>query len=161
MAHHESGVQSDTTRPPAVGDRAPDFTAPTGGGGTLHLWDLLGQKPIVLYFYPKDDTPGCTAEACSFRDNYAQFTGAGAVVIGISGDSAASHDRFAEKYNLPFTLVSDADGSVRSLYGVSPRGALPTRTTFVIDAAGIVRGIFSSLASATQHVDRSLAALSH
>jgi peroxiredoxin Q/BCP len=144
---------------PTVGDRAPDFTAPTGGGGTLHLGDLLGKKPIVLYFYPRDDTPGCTAEACAFRDQRAQFAGAGAEIIGVSADSAESHDRFASKYELPFTLVSDVDGGVRSRYGVAPHGPLPKRSTYVIDGSGVISGVFSSLESATQHVDRALEAL--
>lgn len=146
--------------PPEIGDNAPDFTAPTGGGGTLHLADLLGKKPVVLYFYPKDDTPGCTAEACGFRDRRAEFGDAGAEVVGVSGDSVASHDRFADKYSLPFTLVSDGEGTVRRLYGVAPDGPLPKRSTFVIDASGTVRGVFSSLESATLHVDRALATLS-
>lgn len=160
MADHNQG-SSDTILPPALGDPAPDFTAPTGGGGTLHLGDYLGHKPVVLYFYPRDDTPGCTAEACAFRDQRQSFEQAGAVIIGVSGDPAESHDRFTAKYSLAFPLVSDADGRVRRLYGVEPHGALPKRATFVIDAAGIVRGIFSSLPSATTHVDRALAALRH
>lgn len=159
MAQQDSEKQPETVNPPAVGDRAPDFTAPKGGGGDFHLGDLLGRKAVVLYFYPKDDTPGCTAEACGFRDNRAAFSEAGAEVVGVSADSVASHVRFAEKYNLPFMLVSDTDGVVRGLYGVSPKGPLPTRATFVIDAQGVVRSVLSSLPSAPQHVDRALAAL--
>lgn len=147
------------TNAPAVGDRAPDFTAPTGGGGTLHLAELFGQRTVVLYFYPKDDTPGCTAEACGFRDQHAAFAGAGAHIVGVSGDSVSDHDRFAHKYQLPFTLVSDSDGTVRRLYGVQPDGPLPKRSTFVIDREGVIRGVFSSLASATEHVERALAAV--
>ena len=147
--------------PPAVGDRAPDFTAPTGGGGALHLADLLGKRTVVLYFYPKDDTSGCTAEACRFRDKQPEFVAAGADVIGVSGDSVSSHDRFADKYHLPFRLVSDGDGTVRRLYGVEPAGPLPKRSTFVIDASGVVQGVFSSLAAATEHVDRALESISH
>ncbi len=145
--------------PPEIGEQAPDFTAPTGGGGTLHLAELLGKRAVVLYFYPKDDTPGCTAEACLFRDQGAAFAGAGAEVVGVSGDSVSSHDRFADKYGLAFKLVSDGDGTVRRLYGVAPEGPLPKRSTFVIAAGGTVRGVFSSLASATEHVDRALATL--
>lgn len=159
LAQPDSEKGPETTNPPAAGDRAPDFTAPKGGGGEFHLGDLLGRRAVVLYFYPKDDTPGCTAEACGFRDNRAAFAEAGAEVVGVSADSVASHDRFAEKYSLPFTLVSDGDGTVRSLYGVSPKGSLPSRATFVIDAQGVVRSVLSSLPSAPQHVERALTAL--
>src|ERR1700760_5008647 len=104
-----------------VGDKAPDFTLPRQDGTTVSLRDLLGQgggRAVVLYFYPKDDTPGCTAEACSFRDAYEDFKDAGAEVVGISSDSSDSHQAFASKHRLPFTLLSDADGAVRKLYGV-------------------------------------------
>lgn len=154
MADASSGASA-----PAVGERAPDFTAPKGGGGEFHLGEVLGQRAVVLYFYPKDDTPGCTAEACGFRDNGAAFAAAGAEVVGVSGDPVASHDRFAAKYDLPFTLVSDVSGEVRRLYGVTPQGPLPSRATFVIDAQGVVRSVLASLPSAPQHVERALAAL--
>jgi peroxiredoxin Q/BCP len=145
-------------RPVAVGDRAPDFTLPQQGGGMFHLGDRLGRTAVVLYFYPKDDTPGCTAESCRFRDERAAFAGAGAEIVGCSGDSLESHDQFAAKYGLPFTLVSDTDGAVRRLYGVGP-GGLPNRTTFVIDASGVVRAVLHSLENAPQHVERALEAL--
>jgi peroxiredoxin Q/BCP len=99
------------------GDKAPPFTAPTNGGGSVSLSDFKG-KHVILYFYPKDDTPGCTKEACGFRDQFKQFEKKGAVVLGVSVDSAKSHDKFAEKFKLPFTLVSDEDKKIVQAYGV-------------------------------------------
>jgi thioredoxin-dependent peroxiredoxin len=142
-----------------AGDRAPDFALPDADGKDVRLADLRG-KPVVLYFYPKDDTPGCTKEACSFRDQYQDFQDAGAVVIGVSSDSGESHRKFAEKYKLPFTLVSDRGGAVRKLYGVpATLGLLPGRVTFVIGPDGVVRKVFNSQLAATRHVEESLAAL--
>src|SRR5258708_3109140 len=127
-----------------VGDRAPQFSLPAQAGTTTSLEDLLGKGAIVLYFYPKDDTPGCTAEACSFRDSYEVFKQAGAEVIGVSSDSEESHQQFASKYHLPFVLLSDKKGALRRLYGVSATmGILPGRVTYVIDKEGIVRHVFS------------------
>src|SRR5579883_2861381 len=97
-----------------IGDRAPDFTLPSADGKEVKLSDFAGKKTIVLYFYPKDETPGCTAEACEFRDNHAQFQKAGAEVVGVSSDSVGSHERFAKHHGLPFTLLSDAGGHVRA-----------------------------------------------
>jgi peroxiredoxin Q/BCP len=143
-----------------VGDRAPDFTLPKQDGSTVSLRDLLGQGPIVLYFYPKDDTPGCTVEACSFRDAYEDFKDAGAEVVGISSDSAAEHKAFADKHRLPFTLVSDAGGKVRKLYGVpSTLGLFPGRVTYVIDQGGVVRHVFSSQINPQKHVREALVVL--
>ncbi len=143
-----------------VGDVAPDFALPDRRGRTVRLADYRGKQAVVLYFYPKDDTPGCTKEACAFRDRYQDFTDAGAVVIGVSSDSEASHATFAEKYQLPFTLVSDRDGAVRKRYGVpATLGLLPGRVTFVIDREGIVRHVFNSQLQATRHVAEALAAL--
>jgi peroxiredoxin Q/BCP len=142
------------------GDRAPDFSLPDAGGKMVGLADFRGRKPVVLYFYPKDDTPGCTKEACSFRDQYEDFTAAGAEVVGVSSDSGDSHRKFAEKYKLPFTLLSDRDSQVRKRYGVpATLGLLPGRVTFVIDKDGIVRHVFNSQLQATRHVQESLAAL--
>src|SRR6266567_9465596 len=101
-----------------VGDVAPDFTLPDQWGKPVQLRDLVGRKTLVLYFYPKDETPGCTIEARAFRDSYDAFTAAGAEVVGVSADSVASHRRFAAKQGLPFLLLSDRDGTVRELYGV-------------------------------------------
>ncbi|HZP40947.1 MAG TPA: peroxiredoxin [Candidatus Binatia bacterium] len=145
---------------PQVGDVAPDFALPDGTGRTVRLSDYRGKRPVVLYFYPKDDTPGCTKEACAFRDQYEDFTRAGAEVIGVSADSGESHARFASKYQLPFVLLTDRDGTVRKRYGVKPTlGVLPGRVTFVIDTDGVVRHVFNSQLRATQHVAEAIAAL--
>jgi peroxiredoxin Q/BCP len=143
-----------------VGDRAPDFSLPDAHGRPVNLADFRGQRPVVLYFYPKDDTPGCTKEACSFRDQFEDFKAVGAEVIGVSSDSSESHQRFAAKYSLPFTLVSDQGGQVRKRYGVpATLGLLPGRVTFVIDASGVVRHVFNSQMQATRHVEEALATL--
>jgi peroxiredoxin Q/BCP len=138
-----------------VGQPAPDFTLKTATGDTFRLRDLRGRH-VVLYFYPKDDTPGCTAQACSFRDQFEDFRDLGAEVVGISSDSEKSHQKFAQKHNLPFQLLADTDGKVRKLFEV-PRallGLLPGRVTFVIDKAGIIQYIFNSLSGATDHVSK-------
>ena len=131
-----------------VGDKAPDFTLPADGGGKVLLKALLG-KPVVLYFYPKDDTSGCTAEACAFRDALPDFSKVKAQVIGISRDSVASHDKFKQKYKLRFPLASDEDGKVCQAYGVWVEKSMYgrkymgiDRSTFLIDAKGIVRAIW-------------------
>lgn len=143
-----------------VGQRAPDFTLPSQSGEMVRLADRIGRKAIVLYFYPRDETAGCTAEACAFRDSYEVFTDAGAEVIGVSSDSIDAHQRFAARLRLPFTLLSDRDGAVRERYGVAKwLGLFPGRVTFVIDRAGIVRHVFSSQLEATRHVQDALAAL--
>jgi peroxiredoxin Q/BCP len=144
----------------AVGDEAPGFALPDAQGETVRLADFRGRKAVVLYFYPKDDTPGCTKEACAFRDAYEDFVDEGAEVIGVSSDSGDSHARFASKHRLPFRLVSDRDGAVRRSYGVpATLGLLPGRVTFVIDRAGRVRGVFNSQLQAERHVREALAAL--
>jgi peroxiredoxin Q/BCP len=143
-----------------VGDAAPEFSLPDAAGKQVRLSDFRGKKAVVLYFYPKDDTPGCTKEACSFRDNYEAFKDAGAEVIGVSSDSEASHQKFADKFKLPFTLVADGGGAVRKRYGVpATLGLLPGRVTFVIDRDGIVRHVFNSQLQATKHVDEALSVL--
>jgi peroxiredoxin Q/BCP len=140
-----------------VGDRAPDFTLPNQNGEPVSLHDFLGKRPVAVYFYPKDETAGCTAEACSFRDSYEAFQTAGAEVIGISGDSAQSHQQFAQHHRLPFVLLSDQGNKVRKLYGVPPTLALiPGRVTYIIDRQGIVRHIFSSQFAPTKHVAEAL-----
>ncbi|MGH7548525.1 MAG: peroxiredoxin [Gemmatimonadales bacterium] len=136
----------------SVGDVAPDFTLPDQSGKLVRLRDLLGRGSVVLYFYPKDQTPGCTREARAFRDSYDSFTAAGAAVIGVSSDSVASHRRFAASQGLPFTLLSDRDGAVRELYGVAKAlRILPGRVTYVIDQAGVVRHIYASQLRVTRH----------
>jgi thioredoxin-dependent peroxiredoxin len=140
-----------------VGDVAPDFTLPSQTGESVSLNNVLGQKAVVLYFYPKDDTPGCTAESCAFRDSYTAFQDAGAEVIGVSSDTSASHQQFAAKYQLPFILLSDAGGAVRKQYGVpATLGLLPGRVTYVIDKTGVVRHIFNSQFNFKGHVDEAL-----
>ncbi len=138
------------------GDPAPEFALTDETGNRIQLKDYLG-KWVVLYFYPKDDTPGCTVEACSFRDNYEVFKDAGAEVIGVSADDTASHEKFAHKYQLPFKLVSDTDGDVRRQYGVKKTmGILPGRVTYIINKEGIVEHVFSSQFAAKKHVDEAL-----
>ncbi|GCF09461.1 peroxiredoxin [Dictyobacter arantiisoli] len=140
-----------------VGDKAPDFTLSTQTGTSVSLKDYLGEKAIVLYFYPKDDTPGCTTEACAFRDSYEVFKHAGAEVLGISSDSVAAHQKFSTKYHLPFILLSDPRGVARKLFGVPPTfGLLPGRVTYVIDKEGIVRHIFSSQFAVEKHIEEAL-----
>jgi peroxiredoxin Q/BCP len=147
---------------PAItaGQKAPDFALPDATGKTVKLSDFRGKSAVVLYFYPKDDTPGCTKEACAFRDQYEDFKDAGAEVIGVSSDGGAAHEKFASKYELPFTLLSDAGGTVRKQYGVpATLGLLPGRVTFVIDKDGIVRRTFNSQFQATKHVSEAIEAL--
>jgi peroxiredoxin Q/BCP len=131
-----------------VGDKAPDFSLPADGGGTVSLKALRG-KAVVLYFYPKDDTSGCTAEACAFRDSLPDFSKAKAEVVGISRDTVASHDRFKAKYKLPFQLASDEDGKVCEAYGVWVEKSMYgrkymgiERSTFLIDGKGAIRNIW-------------------
>jgi peroxiredoxin Q/BCP len=140
-----------------VGDAAPDFELPTQKTGeTFHLQDMRGTL-VILYFYPKDNTSGCSAEACSFRDTYEVFKQAGAEVVGVSSDSAESHQRFATKNRLPFILVSDKKGALRKLYGVPAAvGILPGRVTYVIDRQGIVRHIFNDMFHPHKHIDEAL-----
>ena len=137
-----------------VGDKAPDFTLPSQTGDNVTLSEYLGKKNVVLYFYPKDETPGCIREACSFRDSYAELASLGAEVLGVSGQNVASHKSFATHYGLPFILLSDEDNKVRKLYGVpSTMGILPGRVTYIIDKQGVVRHIFNSQTQTQQHVE--------
>jgi peroxiredoxin Q/BCP len=139
------------------GDTAPDFTLPDQHGRPVSLGAFKGKRVVVLYFYPKDETRGCTAEACRFRDDFEEFRDAGANVIGVSSDPVRSHAAFAEHHRLPFTLLADEDGAVRRRYGVERQMLLvPGRTTFVIDRNGIIRHISSHLFGATEHVDEAL-----
>jgi len=136
-----------------IGDLAPDFALPTTTGSTFQLSEHRGH-PVVLYFYPKDGSSGCTKEACSFRDQYQDFRDLGAEVIGISSDDAASHQQFTQKYALPFPLLADQGGKLRKQYAV-PRavlGLLPGRVTYVLDGEGRVRYVFNSLTEANDHV---------
>jgi thioredoxin-dependent peroxiredoxin len=131
-----------------VGDKAPDFTLPADNGGTVSLKALKG-KTAVLYFYPKDDTPGCTVEACAFRDALPDFSKVKAAIIGISRDSVASHDKFKTKFALPFPLASDTDGKVCEAYGVWVEKSMYgrkymgiERATFLIDGKGVIRNVW-------------------
>ena len=140
-----------------AGDKAPDFTLPSQSGEPVRLHDRLGERVVVLYFYPKDNTPGCTAEACAFRDSHEVFTDAGAEVIGVSSDSVGKHEAFAGQHSLPFTLLSDQGGRVRKSYGVpATLGLLPGRVTYVIDRQGTVRHVFNSMTNIGGHVKDAL-----
>jgi len=126
-----------------AGTVAPQFTATLDSGETFNLGDWRGRKHVVLYFYPKDDTPGCTREACAFRDNYEPITALDAIIVGVSADSADSHQQFREKHSLPFPLVPDTDKQLSKLYGARGLFGLTTaRITYVIDKQGIIRGAF-------------------
>jgi peroxiredoxin Q/BCP len=146
-----------------IGDKAPDFTLSTDGNGKITLSKLREQK-VVLYFYPKDDTTGCTAEACGFRDSFPKFGKVEATVIGISKDSVASHDKFKKKYELPFILASDSEGKVCESYGVWVEKSMYgrkymgiERATFLIDEKGVIRGVWRKV-KVPGHVDAVLAA---
>jgi len=149
---------------PKEGDPAPAFTAPTNGGGQVSLTDFKGH-PVILFFYPKDDTPGCTKEACSFRDEYAEFKRRGAIVLGVSVDPVKSHDRFAKKFNLPFPLLSDEDHRIVEAYGVWGEKTFmgrkyqgTHRVTFLIGPDGRIQKIWPKV-KPDEHVAEVLAAL--
>lgn len=146
------------------GDMAPDFTLPTSGGGTLSLADLRGRN-VILYFYPKDDTSGCTKEACGFRDAHTETTEANAVVLGVSPDSVDSHDKFIAKYGLPFTLLADTDHSVAERYGVWTEKKMYgntymgiQRSTVLIDPSGRIKRVWPTV-NAEGHAQEVLSAL--
>jgi len=146
------------------GERAPEFTAPTNGGGKIALSDFRGKK-VILYFYPRDDTPGCTKEACAFRDEFAAFKKKGAVVLGVSVDPVKAHDKFAAKFKLPFTLVSDADHKIVEAYGVwgekrfMGRKYMGThRVTFLVGPDGRIKKIWPQV-KPEEHAQEVLGAL--
>ena len=140
-----------------VGDKAPDFMLPDQSGAMISPKDFIGKKVVVLYFYPRDFSTGCTAEACAFRDSYEVFKDEGAEVIGVSSQSVDSHKRFALANTLPFILLSDEEDKVRKLYGAqSTLGLFPGRVTLIIDKKGIVRHVFSSQLNPTKHVEEAL-----
>lgn len=143
-----------------IGDKIPSFSLKNQAGELVNVSAQTG-KPMVIYFYPKDDTPGCTKQACKFRDEFEKFTELGVIVIGISGDSVEKHEEFAEKYKLPFTLLSDKNDEVRQLFGV-PNSMLffPGRVTYIIDKAGTVKYIFNSQFAAEKHIKVALEKLS-
>jgi peroxiredoxin Q/BCP len=143
-----------------VGDKAPNFILPSQMGDNVALSEYLGKKNVVLYFYPKDESTGCTREACKFRDSYEELTNLGAEVLGVSAQGVESHKSFATHHGLPFLLLSDVDHKVRQLYGVqSTLGLIPGRVTYIIDKKGVVRHIFSSQTQAERHVEEATKAL--
>ncbi len=143
-----------------AGDTAPDFELKDKDGNLVKLSDFRGKQSVVVYFYPKDETPGCTAQACSFRDSYEDFKEVGAEVIGISSDGTGSHSGFAEHHRLPFILLSDPIGKARKAYGAYDLfGMIPGRVTYVIDKEGKVIHTFDSQLSPTKHIRESLEAL--
>jgi peroxiredoxin Q/BCP len=141
-----------------TGSAIPAFTLPDQNGNPFDIKSLIGKKNMVIYFYPKDDSPGCTAQACSFRDQFEVFNEADAVIIGISGQSVKSHKEFAEKHRLTFTLLSDEGNKVRKQFGVPTNlfGLLPGRVTYVADKSGKVIYTFNSQLQAEKHVDEAL-----
>lgn len=143
-----------------IGDQAPDFELPADDGTTIRLSDYRDKQAVVLYFYPKDETPGCTKEACTFRDAYQDFVDAGAEVIGVSSDSADSHQKFRSHHKLQFKLAVDTGGQLRRSFGIPKTlGLLPGRETYVIDREGVVRLVFNSQFAATRHVAEALQTL--
>lgn len=144
-----------------TGDKIPNFTAKDLDGNVFDIQNYIGKKPLVIYFYPKDNTAGCTIQACSFRDQYQDFTDLGAEVIGISSDSVTSHQKFSKEYKLPFVLLSDSDQKIRNLFGV-PKGLLgllPGRVTYVIDKEGIIKMIFDNGLMVKKHISKALEAI--
>jgi len=146
------------------GDLAPDFTASRSGGGTVSLHDFRG-RDVVLYFYPKDDTPGCTMEACTFRDVHGEIEGTNAVLLGVSPDDVSSHDRFIAKYDLPFLLLADTDHSIAEAYGVWTEKSMygktymgVERSTFLVDGDGIIRKVWRKV-KPNEHAEEVLSAL--
>ena len=141
------------------GDVAPEFSVPSTDGSVVSLSGLRG-KHVILYFYPKDDTPGCTMEACAFRDGFGDFQALGAQVWGVSGDDAASHQRFAARHQLPFPLLVDQGNQLRRAFGVpSALGFLPGRVTYVIDGEGVIRRVFNNLLDGPAHRREALEAV--
>ena len=143
------------------GDRAPEFSGVTADGKRIRLGDYLGRQPLVVFFYPKDNTTVCTKEACSFRDHAGEIAAACGAVLGVSMDSEASHRKFAEGHRLNFPLLADTDASICKAFGVARLGGWlpPRRVTFVIDREGVVRRVIASELNANKHVDGALAAL--
>ena len=141
-----------------VGDKCPLFSLPNQAGKTVEIADYLGKSKVVLFFYPKDDTPGCTKEACEFRDRYADFIAEGCTVFGISSDSVDSHVGFIEKHALPYDLLSDAKKHVRQIFGVPSNlfGLIPGRVTYIMNEKGMVIGVFNSQLDPVGHIDTAL-----
>ena len=140
-----------------VGDKIPNFIAKDTNGNDFDSSEIVGIKPVVFYFYPKDNTPGCTAQACSFRDQYQDFKDLGAEVIGISNDSVESHQKFSKRYKLPFLLLSDSNSKLKKMFGVKTNllGLIPGRVTYLADKTGTIQFIFDSVL-ATKHIPKAL-----
>ena len=151
--HHQDSKAMETIN---IGDPVPHFTLKDQQGNDVDIADYIGEKKLVIYFYPKDESPGCTKEACAFRDSFADYTDAGAVVIGINSGSVASHKAFAEKYRLPFTLLSDPGNRVLKQFGVKNVLFLTGRETFVVGLDGKVAFKYRALMNATEHNDKVL-----
>jgi peroxiredoxin Q/BCP len=141
-----------------IGDKCPDFQLPDAKGKMIKMGDFIGKKKLVIYFYPKDDTPGCTKEACSFRDNYEDFKEFDCEVIGISSDNEQKHAAFASRHQLPFILLADKDKVARKLFGVPGNlfGLIPGRVTYIIGIDGIVKGIYNSQTNPFGHIEKAL-----
>jgi len=154
-------MKKEPIKPLSVGDKIPSFKLKDQNGNLFDSNTVIGVQPAVIYFYPKDDTPGCTKEACKFRDEFEVFTDLNARVIGISSDDVSSHKKFAEKYHLPFTLLADVKQEVRNLFGVpkSVLGLLPGRVSYIINKKGTIIYIFESQFGAQKHIEEAIKAL--
>jgi thioredoxin-dependent peroxiredoxin len=154
-------LQQQSVNALKIGSKVPEFSLYDQNSQTFDLKNVLGKKNLVIYFYVKDETPGCTTESCTFRDQYEVFQEAQAMIIGISAQSVESHKLFADKYKLPFTLLSDPENNVRKMFGVNAgeAGSFPGRVTFVIDKAGNVVYVFDSLTQPVKHVEEALKVL--
>ncbi|MCK0132552.1 peroxiredoxin [Flavobacteriaceae bacterium F08102] len=144
-----------------IGDKVPEFELKNQHNETFNSFSVIGTQPVVLYFYPKNDTPGCTKEACKFRDEFEVFTDMGVQVIGVSSDDVASHKAFAEKYNLPFTLLADVDKRLRKMFGVPTNfmGLIPGRVTYIINKDGVITDIFDHQMNAEKHIEEAIESL--
>lgn len=155
-----NGASKQKKKALSIGSTIPSFALKNQSGSLFDINSVIGKKKLVIYFYPKDDSPNCTKEACSFRDQYEVFKQANALVIGISSQSVESHKSFSEKYHLSYTLLSDEDNKVRNLFGVSSTmGLIPGRVTYVVDLSGKVVYIFNSQTNPTKHVSEAIRVL--
>ncbi|MGB8492619.1 MAG: redoxin domain-containing protein [Bacteroidales bacterium] len=151
-----SSKSSGANSPLAVGSEVPEFSLPDQNGKIFDLKSVLGKENLVIFFYVKDETPVCTKEVCTFRDNYSAFRDAGAAVIGISSQSIGSHKEFSDKYKLPYELLADTGNKVRDLFGVNNNGPIPERVTFVINKQGKVVYVYDSMTKPVEHVTEAL-----
>lgn len=163
VGYPSTSLSAQTDNKIEVGSRVPEFKLPDQNGKIFNIRSVLGKKNLVIYFYPKDGTPGCTKEACSFRDNLNVFKKSNATIIGISGDNVKNHKKFADKNHLNFTILSDQGNKIRKLFGVpaSMMGVVPGRVTYIVDKKGIVIHIYNSLSKPEQHIKEALSALKY